>query len=310
MAELSRDLPVRLRGSKPLLLDAAMGSDLDRRGVKTTLPLWSAIGLLEAPEVVYRIHRDNLAAGADIVTTNTFRSTGWSLRKAGIGADRAAELDALAVQLAMRARSDEDRFDAMIAGSIAPLEDCYLPTFDTDPDVAFQQHRMQANNIAAAGVDFLLVETMPTIAEAMVALAAANDTGLNVAVSFVCGPPQALAGGPESVLLSGERLSDAVAKVAQLSPAAILVNCAATSVIDVGVETLQASSGLALGAYANVGHVDDEVGWSSAGGMTGAGYAAAADTWLDAGARIIGGCCGTNPEHTAALRKSIDRRFS
>ncbi len=291
-----------------MLLDAAMGSDLDRRGVKTSLPLWSAVGLLEAPDVVYRIHRDNLEAGADILTTNTFRTTQWSLRKAGIDADRAAELDVLAVKLAMKARSDLARTDAMIAGSIAPLEDCYLPTFETDPGVAHHEHRAQARNLAAAGVDFLLIETMPTIAEAVLALAAANETGLQTAVSFVCSPMREGKAAPS--LLSGETLVEAMSRVAELSPAAILVNCAPASAIAAGIAALRPVSAVPFGGYANVGHVDDDVGWSSAGGMTPAGYSAAVKAWLDAGARVIGGCCGTNPEHTAALRAMIDQRFS
>jgi homocysteine S-methyltransferase len=111
-------------------------------------------------------------------------------------------------------------------------------------------------------------------------------------------------------LLSGEQLSAVVAGVAGFAPAAILVNCAATPVIDAGIATLRAATDLPFGGYANVGHVDDDVGWSSAGGMSGADYAAAAEGWLAAGASIIGGCCGTNPEHTAALRALIDRRFA
>jgi homocysteine S-methyltransferase len=127
-------------------------------------------------------------------------------------------------------------------------------------------------------------------------------------VSFVCGSPPD--GDTEPRLLSGERLSYAVRRVAEFSPVAILVNCAATSVIDAGIATLRTMSDLPFGGYANVGHVDDVVGWSSDGGMTGPEYAAASKNWLDAGARIIGGCCGTNPEHTAALRTLIDQRFS
>ena len=81
-----------------------MGSDLDRRGLPTTLPLWSAVGLLERPDLVRQIHLDNLLAGADIITTDTFRTTARTLRKAGIDPARAAELDALAVRLAVEAR--------------------------------------------------------------------------------------------------------------------------------------------------------------------------------------------------------------
>src|SRR5690349_24971822 len=114
-------LPERLRSGPPLLLDAAMGSDLDRRGLPTTLPLWSAIGLIERPDLVQSIHQDNLEAGADIITTNTFRSTARTLRKAGLDESAAGQLDRLAVELAQAARDATGRSDVLIAGSIAPL---------------------------------------------------------------------------------------------------------------------------------------------------------------------------------------------
>jgi homocysteine S-methyltransferase len=143
-----------------------MGSDLDRRGLQTTLPLWSAVGLLERPDLVRQIHLENLLAGADVITTDSFRTTARTLRYAGIDPVRAAELDALAVQLAIDARTEAGRPEALIAGSMAPLEDCYLPTFETPSEVALAEHRAQAGNLAAAGVDLIMVETMPTEAEA------------------------------------------------------------------------------------------------------------------------------------------------
>ncbi len=171
------------------VLDAAMGSDLDRRGLPTTLPLWSAVGLLERPDLVRQIHLENLLAGADIITTDTFRTTARTLRKAGLDPARAAELDALAVRLAVEARAEAGRPEALIAGSIAPLEDCYLPTFETPPEVALAEHRAQAGNLAAAGVDLIMVETMPTAAEAEIALRAAVETGRPATVGFVCAMP-------------------------------------------------------------------------------------------------------------------------
>src|SRR5687768_5990580 len=139
-----------------------MGSDLDRRGLRMSLPLWSAVGLLERPDLVRQIHLENLLAGADIITTDTFRTTARTLRKAGLDPGRAPELDALAVRLAAEARTEAAIPEAWIAGSIAPLEDCYLPTFETPSDVALAEHQAQAGSLAAAGVDLIMVETMPT----------------------------------------------------------------------------------------------------------------------------------------------------
>jgi S-methylmethionine-dependent homocysteine/selenocysteine methylase len=297
------DIRERLSSGTPLVLDAAMGSDLDRRGLPTTLPLWSAIGLLERPDLVRQIHLENLLAGADIITTDTFRSTAHTLRKAGIDPARAAELDTLAVRLAVEARVEAGRPEAWIAGSIAPLDDCYLPTFETPPEVARAEHRAQAANLAAAGVDLIMVETMPTVTEAEIVLRAAVETGRPATVGFVCAMPDR---GEPVRLLSGETLDDAVARVSSLAPAAIFVNCAAPPVITAALRELRDLTTLPIGAYANVGHVDDGRGWSPDGGVTGERYAEYAAAWIALGARVVGGCCGTHPEHTAALRRLID----
>jgi S-methylmethionine-dependent homocysteine/selenocysteine methylase len=280
-----------------------MGSDLDRRGLPTTLPLWSAVGLLERPDLVRQIHLENLLAGADVITTDTFRTTARTLRKAGLDPARAPVLDALAVRLAVEARAEAARPEALIAGSIAPLEDCYLPTFETPPEVALAEHRAQARSLAAAGVDLIMVETMPTVAEAEIALRAAVETGRPASVGFVCARSDR---GESTRLLSGETLTDAVARVSPLAPAAIFVNCAAPPVITAALRELRELTMLPIGAYANVGHVDDERGWSPDGGITGERYAEHAAEWIALGARVVGGCCGTHPAHTGALRRMID----
>src|SRR5688572_24976898 len=113
------DLKQRLAANEVFLLDGAMGTELRRRGVPTPLPLWSAHGLLHAPEVVLHIHRDYVGAGADALTANTFRTTRRALAAtaavaaatglatgAGIMAVEPRELTALAVSLARRAADE------------------------------------------------------------------------------------------------------------------------------------------------------------------------------------------------------------
>ena len=127
-------------------------------GATSTAAVWRqrflvvGVGLLERPDLVRQIHLENLLAGADIITTDTFRTTARTLRKAGIDPARAAELDRLAVRLAVTARAEAGRPEAWIAGSIAPLEDCYLPTFETSPEVALAEHRAQAGNLPRPGL--------------------------------------------------------------------------------------------------------------------------------------------------------------
>jgi S-methylmethionine-dependent homocysteine/selenocysteine methylase len=300
-----RNLPARLSSGEIFLLDAAMGTDLDRRGLATTLPLWSALGLIERPELVRQIHEDNLRAGAEAIITDTFRTTGRTLVKAGLDPSRAAELDALAVRLAIEAREATGREDAFVAGSIAPLEDCYSPWLMPEPETTLTEHRAQARNLAEAGADFIMVETMPCIAEAVLALQAARETGLDATVGFVCAPAGT---GEAPRLLSGETLAAAVAAVERLAPAAILVNCADAATIAAAIGELHRLTALPVGGYANFGAVDDERGWQVAAGIDSEVFAEGASAWLESGATIIGGCCGTGPEHTAALRRMIDRR--
>jgi homocysteine S-methyltransferase len=97
-----------------------------------------------------------------------------------------------------------------------------------------------------------------------------------------------------------------VARVIPLGPAAIFVNCAAPPVITAALRELRELTALPIGAYANVGHVDDERGWTPDGGITGKRYAEHAAEWIALGAIVVGGCCGTHPEHTAALRRLVD----
>lgn len=274
------------------LLDGAMGTELTRRDVDTTLPLWSAWALDAAPEVVRQIHADYVAAGARVLTCNTFRTNVRALAKAGLE-HRARELTFRAVQLAREACAGTA--GVRIAGSIAPVEDCYSPELVPGAAELDAEHAILARNLADAGVDLLLVETMNTGAEAAAAARAAAATGKPVWVSFTL--------GEDSRLLSGETLRDAVAAVRPYGPEAVLVNCIPVTQISHALGLLRDAAGaVPFGAYGNVGHVDDTVGWTLTDAVSPAAYAAAARDWRALGATIIGGCCGTQPGHVAALR--------
>lgn len=287
----------RLAEGRPLLLDGAMGTELDRRGVRTYLPLWSALGLIEQPEVVRDIHRDYAVAGADILITDTFRTTRRMLMRAGRDPEEVGPFNALAVQLAREGSGRAGR-EALIAGSIAPLEDCYSPELSPGALVARAEHAEQARLLAEAGADLLMIETMPLIAEAEAALQAAIETGLDVTVGFVL--------GDDGRLLSGESLEEAVTRLRHYPVAAIFVNCSPPSVITRALKVLRGLTDLPLGGYANLGAVEETVGWAADESVTGDRYAPFALEWIAAGAQIVGGCCGTRPEHIAAMRGVLD----
>ena len=280
-------LEARLATGATLVLDGATGTELERRGVRASLPLWSCHALLQAPEVVRAIHADYAKAGAQILTANTFRTQRRTLATAGM-MERAEELTHLAVRLAREGASDRE--DVWIAGSAPTLEDCYRPDRVPNDAELEREHHDHAQALAAAGADLILVETMNTVREARAAARAADATGLPFFVSFVC-----RAGAR---LLSGEALAEGLAALGD-SPAFVLVNCLPPSAVADCLPILRYAD-RPFGVYANLGE-PGESGRSE--DCSPQQYAAHAAAWLDAGARIIGGCCGTEPAHIRALAR-------
>jgi S-methylmethionine-dependent homocysteine/selenocysteine methylase len=260
------------------ILDGPMGTELAARGVPTPAPAWSAFALDRAPEIVAAIHRAYAAAGATVHTANTFRT-----RRRQAGA-RWEELTKRAVGLARAAVPPGHR----VAGSMAPIEDCYRP--DLSPRDPRPEHRELARALAAAGVDLLLCETFPHVGEALVAVEEAIATGVETWVSFT--------GGPDGTLLSPAEVEAGAREAVRRGARAVLINCTAASQILPYVERL-AGIGAPCGAYANAGTPAEGIGWTDTPDTE--AYAALAAAWIDAGATMVGGCCGTGPAHIRAL---------
>ncbi|MCB9593285.1 MAG: homocysteine S-methyltransferase family protein [Sandaracinaceae bacterium] len=270
------------------ILDGPVGTELTRRGVSTRLPMWSAAANRDAPDVVAAIHADYAAAGATVHTANTFRTTARAM-----GPDW-ARWAREAVRIARGAVPPGHR----IAGSVAPLEDCYRPDLSPGGGAAVErEHRALAEVLADAGVDVLLCETFPHVEEALAAARAARSTGIETWL--------ALTAGYEADLLTPEALAEGARRAVDLGVDAVLVSCTPTEATLRYVEAL-ASAGVPFGAYANGGIADDVDGFSSAPASP-ERYAAQARAWADAGATLLGGCCGTRPEHVEALWRAFAR---
>jgi len=288
----------RLIRGELLLLDGAFGTELERRGLDTALPLWSAKALFDAPDAVRAIHEEYVRAGADILSSNTFRATPRALAKAG----KAGEAERLVERAVALAREARERAGsgraALVAGVMAPLEDCYRPDLAPPPEQAEQEHAEQAVRLARAGVDLLLIETMNSIAEARAAVRGAKPTGLPVLVSFIC--------RSDREILSGEPLADAVRAVEPFKPDAVLVNCVPPELAGACLEAIGRITRVPSGCYANAGSPDTERGiWRFDPAWTPERFAASAAGWVARGAQIVGGCCGTGPEHIRALRAAL-----
>lgn len=262
------------------ILDGPIGSLLPSFGVATPAPLWSAAALETAPEVVARIHRVYASTGASVHTASTFRT---KERQVGPAWER---LTRLAVEIA-RASVPEGH---LVAGSLAPLEDCYRP--DLSPPDPRPEHRAMARALAAAGADLILCETFPHVGEALVAVEEAAATGLPVWVSFTA--------GPDAALLTPAEVAEGARAAIDRGARAVLVNCIAASLTGAYVEALAkvAREGVPFGAYANAGGPGD---WDVADEEAVGRYLAFARQWVSAGATLVGSCCGTGPAHVAAL---------
>jgi homocysteine S-methyltransferase len=282
-------LRARLLRGPPLLLDGAMGTELERRGVRSALPLWSAWALLEAPERVAEVHREYVEAGVDLLTANTFRTQRRTLARAGLG-HRAAELTRLAVGLARNAGT------CFVLGSAAPLEDCFRPDLVPADAELGREHAEHAENLVAAGADAILVETMNTLREALAAGRAARATGLPWLLCF--------AARGDATLLSGEPLGDALRAAAALEPDAVGVNCLPPSAVPACLPALRGCS-LPFAISPNLGAPLDAEGLTRSEDCSPAEFAARALTWRAAGARVVGGCCGTRPAHLRAVARSL-----
>lgn len=278
-----------LSEGKIVLMNGGTGSEITARGVKTTLPLWSAQALFTHPDVVKQIHRDYIDAGAQIVVTNTFRTTKRTFKKAGLTDYQAKKAVMLACKLAKEAVKESGNA-VIVAGSIAPLEDCYSPRLVPPLKDLKKEHSENVQNLKKGGIDFILAETMISINEVISVCQATNRVGLPLAVSFCC--------NAKGELLSGESLQDAVEKVGQYRPLFISLNCMSLKSITRVAKKLRKITDLPIGICAQGdGEVDDNQGWIGGGTKAVNDYVKEARKWKKIGVQIIGGCCGTNPEH-------------
>ena len=292
-----RSLEERLAKGPAVILDGAMGTQLEKRGMTCTLPLWSTEALLEEPELITQIHEDYAYAGAEILTANTFRTQERTLRKARRN-EGGELLTQLAVTLAKKAAEAVAR-RVWVAGSVAPLEDCYRPDLVPDQASLENEHAEHIGHLRGAGVDLILIETMNKVCEVDAAAHAAAESGLPFFSSFVC--------AQSARLLSGEHLRDAAQVALAHGALCVMVNCLSIHHVSeclAVLESLIPSTAEPIprrayfGAYPNLG-APEQGEWTEP--CTPEQFSRHGRAWMSAGARVLGGCCGTTPLHIRAL---------
>lgn len=281
-----------LAAGQVIVCDGAMGTQLQARGLTAgTMPeLWNA----EHPEVLTAIHTDYLQAGARIVTTNTFGGNRARLAGAGL-ADRLAELNRKGVEIARAAAAGR----AWVAGDVGPTGQLLEPYGELSVADAEEIYRQQVTVLAEAGADFVFVETMNDIEEALCAVRMARaHTALPVFCTF--------AFNAKGRTMMGLRPGDAARRAAEAGADAVGANCGeGPEAVLLALEGMREAVDLPLIAQSNAGIPQVGAESTTVWDITPEQMAVHARTFVEAGARVVGGCCGTGPAHIAAIAAAL-----
>jgi methionine synthase I (cobalamin-dependent)/5,10-methylenetetrahydrofolate reductase len=291
--------------SSPLLSDGAMGTLLNARGVNFD-QCFDALNLT-SPELVTEVHRAYLEAGVDIIQTNTFGANRYKLAAHGLEA-QVAGINRAGVHLAQQAASarptDPGSFEgAVVAGDVGPLGVRLAPYGRVQPEQARQAFQEQIAALAEAGVDLLICETFSDLYEIREAVAAARAVApwipVVASMTFTRDDLTLFGDDPQKVVLS---LIEAGADV-------IGVNCSGgpAQIYRILKQMRQAAPSVQLSAMPNAGW-PEQVGGRIMYPANPEYFGEYALAFCEAGASLIGGCCGTTPTHIAAMRAALDRQ--
>ncbi len=280
----------------PLLCDGGMGTELHARGVPYER-CFEQLNLSN-PELIKGIHLDYVAAGAQVIETNTFGANRYRLAEHGLE-HAVREINRAGAKIAREVRELSEQ-PIFLAGNIGPLGSPLAPLGSIELSEAYTAFQEQAEALLQSGVDLFLLETFSDVAEIRVALAAVRSvTDLPVVALMTFAEDGTVASG-ESPLVVAQTLRDAGADV-------VGVNCALgpSSMLDVVAEMCQAApEPLLVAAQPNAG-LPKRVGNRFMYIATPDYFAEYTRRFLALGARLIGGCCGTTPQHIAAMKKAL-----
>jgi len=303
------------------ILDGGMGRELLRIGAPFQQPEWSALALLEGPHFVRQVHDSYIAAGAQVITTNSYAIVPFHIGESRFTAQGEA-LAALAGRLGREAVAAATPGRLRLAGSLPPVFGSYRPDLFRAEDAARILDPLVRG--LSPFVDLWLAETQGSTHEARAARAAVGRDDLRPFwVSFTLDDtdPQAVADGRQAPSLrSGEQVAQAVDTALELNAQALLFNCSHAAVMEAAIREasrafadLSAADRPAIGVYANAfaPHNHEDHRQANEGiselrdDLDPASYLAFARRWQSVGASILGGCCGVGPEYIAALATAL-----
>jgi len=288
------------------VLDGGTGRELHRVGAPFRQPEWSALALIEAPDAVRQVHAAYLAAGADVITSNSYALTPFH-----IGSERfAADGGRLADLAGRMGRAAIGEGPGRLAGSLPPVLGSYRPDL-FDPQVARPLLQTLVDGLSPH-VDLWLAETLSSLAEARLVREALGSNSKPLWVSFTLRDDGDAAAAE---LRSGEPAADAARTALEIGAETLLFNCSQPEVMLGAVTAAREVIGTAplkIGVYANAFPPQRPDAQANDGldpireDLDPPHYVAFAKAWNAAGAEVIGGCCGIGPAHIRALADAFE----
>jgi methionine synthase / methylenetetrahydrofolate reductase (NADH) len=281
--------------SGPVLCDGAMGTLLYARGIPYER-CFDELNLSQ-PELIQSLHQEYLAAGAEVIETNTFGANRFKLGRHGLQ-DAVRDINFRAVKIAREAREVSGQ-PVFLAGAVGPIGQPLSPVGTVKLSEAREAFREQIEALLEAGADLLVFETFPDLAELRQAILAAGE---------VCDLPivAQLSFADDGTTLTGRGPAEVAAALSELGVAVLGANCGLGP--QLALEIVQQMRGAEPGFLAtqpNAGfpsRLEGRFQYYS----TPEYFAEYARRFANAGVRLIGGCCGTTPRHTAAMRQALD----
>lgn len=292
-----------------LVLDGALATELERRGCDLHDPLWSAKVLIEAPDLIRQVHQDYFEAGADCAITASYQASVEGFMQRGLSRAEALDLICRSARLAMEARdafwqepsNRPGRPRPLVAASVGPYGAFLADGSEYRGDYGLSEaelmdfHRPRMAALLEAGVDLLACETIPCFSEAR-ALVRLLAEFPNASAWF------SFSARDEAYLWHGEPLAECAAWLdGQPQVVAVGVNCTAPRYVPALIEAARAVTRKPIVVYPNSGETYDPERRLWSGVSDAETFASEARRWYASGARLIGGCCRTTPDHIRSI---------
>ncbi|QDY84746.1 homocysteine S-methyltransferase [Paenibacillus polymyxa] len=290
-----------------IVLDGAMATELERYGHDLNDSLWSAKILYEHPDSIKRVHRDYFEAGADCAITASYQATVEGYVQRGLSENEALKLIQSSVQIAVQARdefwadvtataSQQTRPKPLVAASVGPygafLADGseYRGDYKLSEEQLMEFHRPRMKALIEAGADILACETIPCMVEARaIARLLKEFPGTYAWISFSAKDEQHISNG-ESIAACAKWLNE------HEQVAAVGINCTLPKFIPSLIHEIHSHTDKPVVVYPNLGEEYDPVTKTWQGHTCTETFGQSARQWYEAGARMIGGCCRTQPQ--------------